>query len=124
MGSLLCLFFSSSILNFKTFPVLLFLSPSPIFPFHLLPFPVHPTGFSFYIFPGFLAMFILLSSNNNKSFYRTVNCIIISMSFFTDIIFFLFVNNILFTISCFVVIRRISVWFQNHEKTILFLCVF
>ena len=29
-------------------------------------FPVHHTGFSIYIFPGFFAIFILLSSNNNK----------------------------------------------------------
>ena len=33
--------------------------------FHLLASPVHPTGFSSYFFPGFLAIFILLSSNNN-----------------------------------------------------------
>ena len=45
----------------KTVPVL----PSLIFPFHLLPSPVHPTGFSFRFFHGFLAIFILLSSNRN-----------------------------------------------------------
>ena len=36
----------TSELNFKTLPVL----PSLIFPFHLLPSLVHPTGFPFYIF--------------------------------------------------------------------------
>ena len=37
--------------------------------------PVHPTGFSFCFFPGFLAIFILLSSSNNNSFFLdTVNC--------------------------------------------------
>ena len=35
-------------------------------PFHLLPSPVHPIGFSFCFFLGFLAIFILLSSNNNN----------------------------------------------------------
>ena len=40
--------------------------PSLIFPFHLLASPVLPTGFSFYIFSGFLAMFILFSFNNNN----------------------------------------------------------
>jgi len=29
--------------------------------------PVHPTEFSFYIFPGFLATFIVLPSKNNNS---------------------------------------------------------
>ena len=33
-------------------------------PFHLLPSPVNPTGFSFCLFPGFLSIFILLSLNN------------------------------------------------------------
>ena len=36
------------------------------FLFYQLPSPVHPTGFSFYIFSGFFAIFILLSSNNNE----------------------------------------------------------
>ena len=45
----------TSKLNFMTVPDL----PSLIFPFHLLPSPVHPTGFFFCIFPGFLAIFIL-----------------------------------------------------------------
>ena len=49
----------TSKLNSKTVPVLLSLDPSLIFPFHLLPFPVHPTGFSICFFPGFLAIFIL-----------------------------------------------------------------
>ena len=44
----------------KTVPVL----PSFIFPFHLLPSPVNPTAFSFCFFPGFLAIFIFLTSNN------------------------------------------------------------
>ena len=35
-----------------------------LFPFHLLPSPVHPTGFSFCFFLCFLAIFTLLSSNN------------------------------------------------------------
>ena len=52
-------------LTSKTVPVLPSLDPSLMYPFHLLPSPVHPTGFLFYIFPGFLAIFILLSSNNN-----------------------------------------------------------
>ena len=78
-----------SVLNFKTVPVLPSLNPSLapfcvimrtctgaanqtnkpfsfIFPFQLLPSPVHPIGFSFYFFPGFLAIFILLSLNNNN----------------------------------------------------------
>ena len=37
--------------------------PSLIFPFNLLPSPVHATGFSFCFFPGFLVIFILLSLN-------------------------------------------------------------
>ena len=40
--------------------------PSLAFPFHLLPSPVHPTGSSFCFFPGFLAIFILLPSNNKN----------------------------------------------------------
>ena len=37
-------------------------------PFHLsFIFSVHPTGFPFCLLPGFLAIFILLSSNNNMS---------------------------------------------------------
>ena len=42
-------------------------NPSLIFPFHLLPTPVHPTRFSFCFFPGFLAIFILSSNNNQHS---------------------------------------------------------
>ena len=41
-----------------------------LFLYFLLPSPVHPTGFSFCFFPGFLAIYILLSSNNNN--YRVV----------------------------------------------------
>ena len=40
--------------------------PSLRFLFHLLHWPVYPTGFSFYFFPGLLALFILLPSNNNN----------------------------------------------------------
>ena len=43
-------------LNFKTVPVLL----SVIFPFHFVSFPVHPTGFSFCCFTGFLAISYLV----------------------------------------------------------------
>ena len=49
--------------NSMTVPVLL----SLIFPFILSPSPGHPTGFSFCIFSGFLAIFILLSSDNNNN---------------------------------------------------------
>ena len=52
----------TSILNSKTVPVLPALVPSLIFPIHLL-----PNGFSFCFFPGFLAIFIMFSSNNNRS---------------------------------------------------------
>ena len=38
-----------------------------LFPFHLLPSPVNPTGFSFCFF---LAIFTLLSSNKNNNRYR------------------------------------------------------
>jgi len=58
--------FLTSKLNSKTIPVLPSLDPSLIFPFHLLPSPVHPTGFSFCFFPAFVAIFILLSSNNSN----------------------------------------------------------
>ena len=37
-----------------------------IFPFHLIPAPMHHTGLSFCFFPGFLAMFTLMSSKNNN----------------------------------------------------------
>ena len=49
---------------YKTVPVFLFLDPSLVFPFYPLPSPMQPTGFSFHIFSGFLAIFIWLSSNN------------------------------------------------------------
>ena len=35
--------------------------------FHLLPFPVHPTGCSFCFFPGFLVIFILFLSSTTSS---------------------------------------------------------
>ena len=50
--------------NYKKVPVLFSHEISIIFPYHLLPSAVHPTGFCFYFFPGFLAISILLSSNN------------------------------------------------------------
>ena len=37
------------------------------FPFHVLPSPVHHTGFSFCLFSGFLAILTLLSQNNNNN---------------------------------------------------------
>ena len=40
-----------------------------IFPSHLIPSPVHPTGFSFCFFPGFLAIFIMFSLNNNNRLF-------------------------------------------------------
>ena len=55
----------ASKLKYRRFPSYL-LSTLLLFPFHLLPSPVHPTGFSFWFFPGFLAMFTLMSSNNNN----------------------------------------------------------
>ena len=36
-------------LNSKKVPVIPYFDPSLIFPYHLLPAPMHPTGFSFYI---------------------------------------------------------------------------
>ena len=39
-----------------------------LFPFHLLPSPVHTTGFSFCLFIGFLVIFTSLSSNKNNCF--------------------------------------------------------
>ena len=39
-----------------------------LFPLHLLPSPVHPTRFSFcFFFPGFLVIFSLLSSQQQKT---------------------------------------------------------
>ena len=52
-------------LKYRRFPSYLFCTLL-LLPFHLLPSPVHPTGFSFCMFPGFLAIFTLLWSNNNK----------------------------------------------------------
>jgi len=48
----------TSKLNYRRFPSYL-LCTFLLFPFHLLPSPVHPTGFSFCFFSGFLAIFIL-----------------------------------------------------------------
>ena len=50
-------------LKYRWFPSYL-LCTLLLFTFHLLPSPMHPTGFSFCFFPGFLAVFTLLSSNN------------------------------------------------------------
>ena len=63
-----CLYFNfiNSKLNSNMVPVLSSLDPSLIFPFHLLPSPVYPTGYSFCFFPGLLPIYILLSSNNNN----------------------------------------------------------
>ena len=55
----------TSKLNYRWFPSYL-LCDLLIFPFHLLPSRVHPTRFSFCFFPGFLAIFTLLSLNNNN----------------------------------------------------------
>ena len=50
----------------RRFPSFLLLTLLLYFLFHLLPSPMHPTGVSSCFFPGILAIFILLSSNNNK----------------------------------------------------------
>ena len=54
------------------------LDPSLIFPFHVLPSLYYHTGFTFYIFPGFLAIFISLLSNNNNNNNNTNNRILIT----------------------------------------------
>ena len=43
-----------------------------LFPFHLLPSPVHLTGCSFCFFPGFLAIFILLLSQQQQQQRRVL----------------------------------------------------
>ena len=53
-------------LKYRRFPSYL-LCTLLIFPFHILPSPVNPTGFSLCFFLGFLAIFILFSSNNNNN---------------------------------------------------------
>ena len=62
-------FILPSKLKSKTVPVLPSLDPSRIFHFRLLPSPVHLTGFFFCFFPGFLTIFVLLSLNNNITFF-------------------------------------------------------
>ena len=52
----------TSKIKYRRFPSYL-LCTLLLFSFHLLPSPVHPTVFSFCFFSGFLAIFILLSSN-------------------------------------------------------------
>ena len=59
----------SSKIKYRRFPSYL-LYTLLLFPFHLLPSPVHPTGFSFCFFPGFLAIFILLSWNNSNNLHK------------------------------------------------------
>ena len=54
----------TSKLKYKRFPSYL-LCTFLLFSFHLLPSPMHPIRFSFCFFPGFLAIFMLLSSNSN-----------------------------------------------------------
>ena len=68
VGHTIVLYFYTSPPNSTpmTVHVLPSLDPSLIFPFHVLPSQVHPTGFSFCFSPGFFAIFILLSSNNNN----------------------------------------------------------
>ena len=51
--------------SYKMVPVLLFIHPSLVFPFHLWPYPIHPAGYSFCII-FFLVIFILLSPNNSN----------------------------------------------------------
>ena len=93
--------FLISKLNSKTVPVLPSLGPSLIFSFHLFPSPVYPTGFFFCFFPGFLAIFILISSNNNFWEYywiilnsRIFQEIIIYFYYLLDLLFNLFFYNI------------------------------
>ena len=57
----------------KTIPVVSSLDPCLIFSFHILPSSVHPTGFSFCFFSSFLAIFILLPSNNKCKQNRTTD---------------------------------------------------
>ena len=57
----------------RRFPSYLFIYPFLIFSFHLLPCLVHPNGFSFYILPGFFAIFIMLSSSNNNILVEFIN---------------------------------------------------
>ena len=64
--------FVTSKLNSKTIPVLPSLSPFLIFPFYLLPSPVHPTRFSLCFFPDFLVIFIFSSNKNNIDFHKPV----------------------------------------------------
>ena len=52
---------------YKTVPVSLSLHPSLIFPSIFLTLPVHRIEFSYYIFWGFHAIYIFLSSNINNS---------------------------------------------------------
>ena len=54
-------------LNSKTVSVLPTSDPSHVFPIHLRPFPVHPTGLSFCFFPGFLTIFVLFHRTTARS---------------------------------------------------------
>ena len=44
----------------------------PLFLFHLLPSPMHPNGFPISFFPGFLAIFILLTSQQQPCTLKSV----------------------------------------------------
>ena len=59
-------------LNYRRFPSHL-LCTFLLFSFHLLPSLVHPAGFSFCFFRGFLVVFILFSSNNNNNLCDTAS---------------------------------------------------
>ena len=89
--------FLTSKLNSKTVPVLPSLDPSLIFPFVLIPFPVYLTGFSFYIFPGYFAIFIL-SLNINLRFRCQARTFQITQKTSTSISFQIEWNMIVVTV--------------------------
>ena len=60
-------FFALNIYTYKLKSKTVSVLPFLIFPSHLLPSPVHSAGFSSYIFPSFLTVFILFSYNNNNN---------------------------------------------------------
>ena len=59
--------------NYRRFPSYI-LCTLLLLPFHLLPFPVYPTGYSFCLIPGFLAIFILLSSRQQQILELYTGC--------------------------------------------------
>ena len=74
----------TSKLNSKTVTVLPSLAPSPIFHFHLIPSPVHPTGFSFCFIPGRRKLNISLlynPSSNNIVVQITNNLTLLSSNY-------------------------------------------